>query len=352
MVEKISQAAQDAVNKRFQAVATKDPINELLYNLALQRLKNGPIADDFTKDIYTHIPDAQDYLEMRRKVSLLPLDKVKEKIKLPSAPGVILELQKAIDQGHSSKRIAEIIRYDLKLTAAILSLVNSPLYALPFKLESLERAITIIGTREISSLGLALQILSMFEDSNPESLPIKTFWKHSVACAVLAHDIALLCAKKEPEKYLVAGLMHDMGRALLFSNYPDLAMVALALQQENEVSLLKTELDIFDVQHSMIGAILFGHWQMPKNIVQSALYHHDPQMCLGKEVPEVIYVANQIATALGISCNRNYDMDPATEIWERLNLKENELYSLVENLDERLWAIFCSLFPSSSECPR
>lgn len=352
MDEQHSLTARQVVDKRFQLVSTKHPINALLYNLALNRVREHPATEDFTKDIQIFIPNANDYLEMRQRVNLLPLDTIQERIKLPSAPGVLLRLQKALIQRASSKHIAEIIQFDLKLTAAILSLVNSPLYALPFRVENLERAVTIIGTREISSLGLSVRMLSMFEDTSPDGLPLNIFWKHSVACAVLAHDLARLCARPEQEKYLAAGLMHDMGRALLFTHYPDLAKVALSLQQENEIPLFKAELDLFDVEHTLLGGVLFGDWKMPQNIIHAALYHHDPQMCLGKEVPEIVYVANQIATALGISCNRFYDLDPAEEIWQRLNIQETELYSLLEGLDDRLWAIFCSLFPAAKTCKR
>lgn len=350
-MNEITQAQKQAVDKRFKLASTMNPINAMLYNLAMRSAGEYSEAEHFAVNMQPVVSDSEQFAAMRNKVDLLPLDAIKEKIKLPSAPGVILELQKALDAGASSRRIAQIIQYDLKFTSAILSLVNSPLYALPFKVQTLERAITVIGTREISSLGLGVRILSMFEDSASEDLPLNIFWKHSVACAVLAHDIARLCAREKPERYLVAGLMHDMGRLLFFTNYPELCKACLYLQQKEEIPLLKTELEVFNVEHTMLGGILFGDWKMPKNIIHSALYHHDPQNCLGKDIPEVVYVANQIATALGICCNRFYNLEPAEDIWKKLGIEEDELNSMVDNLNDRLWAIYCSLFPYSDECP-
>lgn len=345
------QTTQDRIAWRFAKVDLKHPVNAMLYDLAKARAARDPGAQpDFSAGMRPELPDAESYLAMKAKTSLLPLDTVTQRMKLPSLPAIVAALQGAVERGASSAELAAIIQTDPKLTTAVMSLVNSPIYALPFKTETLERALTVLGTREVSSLALASRLLAMFEDAAPKALPMETFWKHAIACAVLAHDLALLLGRPVPSRYLVAGLLHDLGRVLLFSRFPDEALVAVAMHQVERISLHEAEQWLFDLDHAMVGGIFLGEWGLPVGIVQSALYHHDPAACLGKELPEVVYVANQVATALGIGCNDLFTMDPGGALWERLDIHPTELASLVANAEERLWGMYCSLFPAARRC--
>ncbi len=350
MTQSTSLMARVVVDKRFKAVSLKHPINAMLYNLAMKREESCSEDQDFAADMHTPIPDAVQLMEMQSKVSLLPLDTIKDRMKLPTVPGIVFRLQKALEEGAPSKELAEIVRHDLKLTTAIMSLVNSPIYPHPYEVETLGRAITIMGTKEISSLALGARLLAMFDDTPPEGMPLQAFWKHSIACAIFANDIAVLLGKPDPDKFLVAGLLHDLGHVMLFSCYPDLAKVALALQQEKSMPLHDAELAVFDVDHCMVGGLFFSEWNLPMGIVKAALYHHNPSRCVGNEVSEIVYAANQIVTALGLDFQGTYTMDPGEEVWERLNIGEAELHTLVENVDKRLWALLCSIFPSSKGC--
>lgn len=340
----------EIVEKRFQGASLSHPITAMLHALALRREEQRPLSWDFTADMHAPIPDVAQYMEIKRKTSLLPLDTIKDRIKLPAIPGAVIQLQQALEEGTSSEGLARIISADPKLATAVLSLVNSSLYSLPMKVETLSRAITIIGTRQISSLALGTRLLAMFDDADPGDLPVMTFWKHSIACAVISHDIAVACGRDEPERFLVAGLLHDLGRVMLFSRYPEVAKVALSLHHEKGLSLHKAETWLFDVDHCLIGGLFFGEWGLPSGIVQSALFHHDPDKCRNKEIPEVVYVANQIATALGMGCNRTYSHEPGQALWDNLGLDGDGLFSLMKGVDERLKALFCSLFPNSDLC--
>ena len=335
--------SREAINRRFMAVSLDNPVNYLLYRLALEKgIRSSPVGS-FAQGLHEPLPDAEQFLKMKDKISLLPLDDLKDKIKLPSVPGIVLKLQNALETGASSHELSEIIRFDPKLTTAIMGLINSPLYMLPVKIETLERAIVIIGVREISALALGARLLAMFEDCAPPELPLESFFKHSIATAILARSIAQACQKADPEKYLVAGLLHDLGRIILFSRYPAMAKVAMALQQVEVKPLHEAEQELFDVDHCLVGSIFLSEWNLPQSVVQSALHHHNPGFCLGKDILEVIYVANQVSTALGIGCNQYLTEAPANDIWERLELDETVLWEIVSVSEEQFRVMLDSL---------
>lgn len=340
---------EQIVKNRFRSVSLDNPINAILFDLALERERKCSVDSCYNEDMRPSLPNMDDYLKMRRKVSLMPLEKIRDRIKLPSLPGMILRLNQALENKAGSNELAEIIKHDAKLTAAIMGLVNSPIFSLPNEVETLSRAITVLGTREISSLALGARIVSMFEDHAPQGLPIRTFWKHSISCGVFAHDIAKYCGRPEPEKYLVAGLLHDLGRLMLFSQYPDLAKVAFALQESKCIPLHKSEMNLFDVDHAMVGGVFLSGWNLPKSVVHSALYHHEPKFCIGRKVPEIVYVANQLSSALGMGCNTIFSLDTGEEIWASLNINEEGLHTIVENVEERLWSTFNSFFPDNEK---
>jgi putative nucleotidyltransferase with HDIG domain len=182
----------------------------------------------------------------------------------------------------------------------------------------------------------------MFEDAAIEALPFRRFWKHSVACAVFAHNLATLCGRKDAEKYFTAGLLHDVGRLALFTRYPEMGKVVVALEQKREMPVHAAEVSVFDVDHGVVGALFFTKWGLPRGIVKAALYHHHPGRCLGRDTAEVVFAANQIAAALGFGSNRAYDLPPGEEVWKSLGIGSEDLFSLVDNVDERL----CSLLES------
>lgn len=350
MDDRHANQALDQVKQRFSLVDLDHPVNALLFSLALDRQKTHSDSTPFEAGMQVCIPNTSELMRLRSKVSLLPLDGLTKRIKLPSLPGIVLQLQEALEQGASSDQLADLIQTDPKLTTAIISLVNSPLYGQPSEVISLSRAITLMGTREVSSLAFGARLLAMFEDAAPEGLPLDVFWKHSIATAVFAHDLAVHCGRSDPDRYMVAGLLHDLGRVMMFSHYPEQGMVAMALQQEKSMPLHVAEARIFDVDHTLVGSLFFAEWNLPKDIVHAALCHHDPDKCKGKDVAEIVYMANQLATALGIGCNFIYAMAPGEDLWERLNIEETELRELINAADKRLWAMFCSLFPDSTDC--
>ena len=338
--------ALDKIRKRFSGVSLDEPLNAMLFDLALEHESRRMDGPDFSEGMgYMNgpLPDSIKLMEMKRKMSLAPMEAFEQKVRLPTLPPLIPKLQKAIDESAHSQEIADIIRPDPKLAASILSLVNSPLYSLSTKVETLSRAVAIIGSKELSNLALLTRTLAMFEDCLPDYIPIRSFWKHSIACATLAHSIAMLRGNQDKERFFIAGLLHDLGRLVLFSNFPEMAGVVLAMQKQENMSLHEAEMTVFDVDHCLVGGLFFAKWNLPQGVINAALCHHEPERCQGKDTAEVVYVANQIATALGLGCNQVYDMPTGEGVWESLGISPTEIRTLLVGLDAVLYEMFHSL---------
>ena len=337
---------EDQVKERFSKVPLDVPMNKALYDLALARHEEAAQGHDFSAHASMELPDSDEFLEMKLKRPLGPIETIEERIQLPSLPTVLLQLQAELEsQNNSTTRLAEIICMDIRLSTALLSLVNSALYSFPNKVETVERAITLMGTGEVSALAFSTRLLSMFEDTTPKVLPLETYLRHSMACATVAHQLAEACNKPEPSKYFVAGLVHDIGRPILFSAHPDMAKILFALQMQKGMPLDEGEEMVFDINHAMLGGLFLAKWGLPQSIVNAALLHHDPTACHGKETAEIVFVANQVTTALGFGCNYFYTGRPGQYIWDNLGITPDSLGNMLTGIDEKLEILFAAVFP-------
>ena len=337
--------AEAEIAGRFAGVSPEAPLAAALRDLALRREILRPAARHRGERESPAAAGPETLAELRKDFSLLPLDTVEHKVRLPSLPAVVIQLQQAIDRGAAAGEIAALLGLDPKLAAAVLSLVNSPLYGLSSRIESLSRAVAYLGDREISALGLGLRLLTMFEDAAPSRFPLREFWEHSIATASLAYEISLMRDGKDPEKCFAAGLLHDLGRVILATAHPDLARAAWTVHRDRGMDLRQAELLAFDVDHCMLGSLFFGKWKLPRSVVNSALYHHSAEYCLGKEVEASVYAANFLANCLGIGCNIRCSLNPRDPVWQSLAFTPEELAALVGGLESRLDLLFETLFP-------
>ncbi|MFW5730778.1 MAG: HDOD domain-containing protein, partial [Desulfonatronovibrionaceae bacterium] len=120
-----------------------------------------------------------------------PEDIVNYEMELISFPDTYFKLREILKSPESSAaNVAEVIRLDINLVTRLLRLVNSPAYGLPQKIDSVERAVAIIGVEGVSSLALGITAMPMFKDIPPDLMDVSSFWKHSISCAIFARDTA------------------------------------------------------------------------------------------------------------------------------------------------------------------
>ena len=341
--ETLEQARRIA-DRMFEGVSMRHPamppLRRIMEQRVAQRLRDDPAwrpTCDWPRfDIRTLMHRKVDYQPLG------PLEMAVQKIKLPTLPKVWLDLRRAMNEPVcDSEHIARIVSVDPKLTVIILSLVNSPFFGLPSKVDTISRAVTVLGTKQISGLALGSLLVAMFQDVAPEVLDIKAFWRHCVCVAVLSRKLAMMAGRRDPERYFVAGLLHDLGRIALFSAEPDLAKMAIVLQQQENIDLSEAERKVFDFDHTMIGALLLKQWNMPGSLVVASMYHHSTEGCANHEVGEVVHVANCIAVALGYgACEETRAPRMGLECWNRLGVAPEEIDNIVADMDEQVESVF------------
>ncbi|OFZ69733.1 MAG: phosphohydrolase [Betaproteobacteria bacterium RBG_16_58_11] len=219
---------------------------------------------------------------------------------LVSLPGVGVRVNEMVDDPSSTAAdLGKVISQDPALAARLLRIANSPAYGLSSQVNTVTRAVSIIGTRHIRDLVLATSTISAFEGIPNELVSMEDFWSHSLYCGAAARLLAEQCNMKHAETVFLGGLLHDIGQLVIFRKEPQKAKQALLLsiEEHDDLALHKAEQEIFGFDHAGVGAALLRHWHFPELLIESVAFHHAPEQAQHFPLETaLVHIANSIAT--------------------------------------------------------
>lgn len=254
-----------------------------------------------------------------------------KKIILPEIPSVVFELNEVIANPMSSaEHIADVVNRSPSLTALLLKIVNSSFYGFPSKIGKVSHAVTLIGTREISGLALGISILSIFKNIPKEILDMYSFLKHSLACAILSRVIAAHLNCSQTEQMFVSGLLHDLGRLILYIHFPNESHNIIARSRKKAKLLYREEKNYLGCDHAQVGRQLMLQWKLPMILENNVFYHHKPSAAKQPIPAAIIHLADLIVNSLGIGSSGERFVPPLDhDAWESLELSPNCFEKLI-----------------------
>jgi putative nucleotidyltransferase with HDIG domain len=257
-------------------------------------------------------------------MSPLSLDEVVAKLQdLPSLPAVVMELLTSIDQEDVDISVlAKKVSHDQALTAKTLRLANSPAYGLQVKVTTIQQAITFLGFQTTRNLITAAAITGCFAEGQCAGFDDKAFWRHSIATAACARVLARRMRLNQDYAF-TAGLLHDIGRLVLVSAYPQRYAEVLAWRASHDCEVLEAERAVLGVDHVAAGVALAEHWNFSDTMRLAIAHHHEPEAPGAGFLATIIHVANAIVHALDIAREED-DLVPAVSpvAWTALGLNE------------------------------
>ncbi|MBP1729576.1 MAG: metal dependent phosphohydrolase [Deltaproteobacteria bacterium] len=222
---------------------------------------------------------------------------------LPPIPGVFAELAELLhDEDVDLRTLGGVIAKDPSMAVNVLRLANSAFYGLPNKVRTLEHAVTMLGTREITSLCMACQAARIFKPAPGEkSIDLDSFWRHSVATGVLAKVFCTEFRVTPNTQAYLAGLMHDVGKIILDRFLHSEYKKVVQLTFDENVPLVDAEKQILGDTHGTVGGWLMERWKLPHVFGSVATFHHS----VGRAPAEsrlmvaIVSLANQVARLKG-----------------------------------------------------
>lgn len=215
---------------------------------------------------------------------------------LPSLPTLYTRVtQIAAAPDGTLRDIGRTVGEDISMSAKILQIVNSAFFGLAREVSSPEEATTILGLDVIRALILNVKIFSSYDQSKC-ALNLEQLNRHSQRVGLLAHQIAKHegLPRKICDLSLMSGMMHDIGKLVLATAYPE--RYKESHQTHEGIEDWRAELDTFGISHAHIGAYLLGVWNLPNPVVEAVAYHHIPHKAVQHDFSAL--TATHVADAL------------------------------------------------------
>jgi putative nucleotidyltransferase with HDIG domain len=265
---------------------------------------------------------------------------------LASLPTIFMEISEAIGDPRSSfVHIANVISKDTSLSAKLLKIVNSAFYNFPYKIDTISRAVTIIGSRQLSSLALGASVLRSFQGIPEDLVDMESFWKHSITCGISARMIASFKNIPNTERLFIAGLLHDIGRIILYQRVPDLMSSILLQAKETHRFLRSMEAEALGVDHAHVGGMLLKKWKFPLAMEQAVAYHHDPLKSPHFLEASILYLSDILANALEMGTSGDCLVSPLIpEVWDSLGLEKEAFTQIVQLIERQVEEIIHHFF--------
>lgn len=262
------------------------------------------------------------------KNTLTPKELVTGSIRLVSLPEVCIRVNEMLDEpAVTAAELGQIISQDTSLTARLLKIVNSSYYGFQSKIETVSRAVTVVGLRELRGLVIAASAVETFSNVPDTILNKVRFWRHSLYCGVIARLLAEQCNVLHSERLFVAGLLHDIGKLIIAQRLPtETRMVALEAESGKR-SEFEIEQDFLGFDHAEVGGELMKAWNMPETLFESVAYHHDPRRAESGVIETcLIHLANVLTDEAeqGLDMKNDTPFQEANSYaWEMTGLDES-----------------------------
>ena len=251
---------------------------------------------------------------------------------LVTLPDVFIRINQLVEDPDSSAAdIAKAVSQDPSFTVRLLRVANSPFYGFSSTIDTVSRAVAVIGTSQIRNLALATAVARSFEGLPNDLVSMENFWHHSLYCALVARILArrVTVRKCDSEAVFTAGLLHDIGELVIFNRLPTQAKESLlmVLDSGDEIPVYQAENQVMGFDHSNVGGELARQWSLPPMLEECIAYHHDVQQAQSYPLETaVVHIANILALMAEIDTLDPDDVSPVDPLaWELTGLVAEEV---------------------------
>lgn len=274
-------------------------------------------------------------------MSTSPSDLVKDIGGLVTLPDVYLRIQRLVDDPNSSSTdIAQAVSSDPAFTVRLLRVANSAMYSFSSTVDTVAKAVTIIGTSQVRNLALSMSVAKSFAGLPNSLVSMDNFWRHSLLCALAARRLGRQARRCDPDALFTAGLLHDIGELVIFNRLPDQARQALleVLDNPEELPVYEAERLVMGFDHSAVGGELARAWSLPPMLEDCIAHHHD--LANAQHHPRetaLVHLANIIALMAEVDTLSPDDVQPIDPLaWELTGLDESVIEPTLRAIQEEV----------------
>lgn len=256
-----------------------------------------------------------------------------------SPPDVVLKINSLLNDDRASiEDFAAVVIRDPGLTARLLRLVNSPYYGMAQRIDTVSRAVMLIGMTELQKLVCSICAVQTFSRLSSAVTNMNSFWRHGVYAGLMSQAISKRLRVLHPERLFVAGLLHDLGTLVINRRYPEIAEETIRAARGDEHLLCALERQELGFDHAELGALMLSNWQLPPTIVDAVAHHHAPRGALQAPIDAaILHIADTIANFSGtgsfceqVAPSGDFDRGALTALGLQIDFDADELMDEVD----------------------
>ena len=219
---------------------------------------------------------------------------------VPPFPAIAQRVLGLVSQDDVSiRQVYEVVKMDPSFSAELLRFANSALFGVQREVKSLPQAIGIVGLDRVKTMATFVALNRMVRSSVRVGA-LRKIWLHSLVTAVIAEEIARISHIARDTAY-TTGLLHNLGTLGLMSAYPDEYSRMLEVSNDFGFDLLRTERDLFEIDHCAAGAYLAQDWDFPDELAAAIACHHDDPVPRENSLDNLVKVSWRLADTLGFA---------------------------------------------------
>jgi HD-like signal output (HDOD) protein len=221
---------------------------------------------------------------------------------LPSLPAILFPVLNQLS-GNSDDidlhKTIQLVSHDGALSTQVLHMANSPLFGMRQRVTNLRSAALALGVsrlRDIVTSCCLMQVSPKGRDIDPTP-----FWEHSLACALIARNLARKVGYPDIERAYLAGLVHDLGILVNMLLIPREFALVFKIAAQSQRPLREVEMEQIGITHEITGDLLSTHWQLFDYLSEVMRRHHDVERATVEPVlAAIVNIADLLCRTSGL----------------------------------------------------
>jgi HD-like signal output (HDOD) protein len=250
---------------------------------------------------------------------------------LISLPEVYQKIRELMDDPESDiDQFVGVVSSDPNLTATVLKVANSAFFGFPGKIDSISRAVSMLGLTQLHDLVLATSAINSLDLPN-EVMPLRTFWRFSLFSAVLSRLLANQLKIPRGERLFIIGLLHEIGHLIMYAKYPEQAKLAMSRAENDQQTLHILEQNMLGLHYGEIGAKMLALWRLPSNFQNIVHYQPTPGFAEADVIETtLLHVVHGFAQKLTLNHEQPIENLVNPQAWAILNLTPEQIDDALE----------------------
>ena len=260
---------------------------------------------------------------------------------LLTLPDVFIHINQLVEDTDSTMTdIARAVSRDPSFTLRMLRVANSPFYGFSSSIDTVDKAVAVIGTSQIRNLALSMSVANTFAGLPNNLMSMDNFWRHSLYCALIARTLSRLVRGSDPQAVFTAGLLHDIGELVIFNRLPGQAKASLllVLDQLDELPVYQAERQTLGFDHAQLGGELARLWNLPPLLEESIACHHS--IGEAQRYPRetaLVHIANILAQMAEVDTLELTDVPSVDPLaWKITGLDENIIEPAIREAQQEI----------------